>query len=158
MKKYILERQTLLKTTINKAWDFFSDPGNLVEITPPDMKFRIVSQDLPAKVFSGLKLQYKVQPLLGINMNWVSEIKEVKEPCFFADDQKKGPYALWYHEHSFEEVGGGVLMKDKVTYALPYGFVGRIAHFFIVEKRLCGIFDFRTKAIEKFFPGSKENV
>src|SRR5690242_9387570 len=99
MKKYVLERQTLLKTTISEAWDFFSSPLNLPDITPPGMKFTVVSRDVPGRIYTGLNLQYKVQPLLGIGMNWTTEIKEVREPYFFADDQKKGPYALWYHEH-----------------------------------------------------------
>lgn len=153
MKKYVLERHTVLKTTIGKAWEFFSSPSNLSTITPPGMKFTIVTPNLPGKVYSGLKIQYRVSPLLGIGMNWTSIIKEVREPYFFADDQEKGPYAMWYHEHSFEEEGDKVIMKDKVTYAIPYGFVGRLAHFFVVQKKLNSIFDFRETEIKKVFPG-----
>ena len=153
MKKYLLERRTVLKTSIEKAWNFFSNPVNLSAITPPGMKFTIVTQQLPDKVYTGLKIQYKVSPLFDIDMNWTSIIKEVKEPYFFADEQEKGPYALWYHEHSFEETGDGVVMKDKVTYAMPYGFIGRVAHILVVRKKINDIFDFREKEIRKLFRG-----
>lgn len=152
MKKYILERRTVLKTSIDKAWDFFSNPANLSAITPRDMKFTIVTQNLPSKVYSGLKIQYLVQPLLGIGMKWTSIIKAVNEPYYFADDQERGPYSMWHHEHSFEAAGDEVVMKDKVTYALPYGVVGRLVHFLVVQKKLQGIFNFREEAIRKIFP------
>lgn len=153
MKKYILERQTILKSTLNEAWRFFSNPANLNYITPPEMKLNVISRGLPEKIHSGLNIQYTVQPLFGIRLNWTTEIKDVNEPFYFADDQIKGPYALWHHEHSFEEINDGVLMKDKVTYAIPFGIIGRLAHFTVVRSKLQQIFTFRENAIRKFFPG-----
>ena len=82
-------------------------------------------------------------------MNWITEIKTVKELEFFVDEQRKGPYKIWHHEHHFKEVDGGVEMTDIVSYELPLGILGRIMHPFLVQKKLEEIFDFRFKAVEQ---------
>ena len=81
-------------------------------------------------------------------MNWITEIKTVKELEFFVDEQRKGPYRIWHHEHHFKEVEGGVEMTDIVSYELPLGFLGRLLHPIIVKKKLDEIFDYRFKAVE----------
>ena len=81
-------------------------------------------------------------------MNWVTEIKTVKDLTFFVDEQRVGPYKIWHHEHHFKEVEGGVEMTDIVSYVLPMGFLGRMMHPIIVKKKLEEIFDFRFKAVE----------
>jgi ligand-binding SRPBCC domain-containing protein len=81
-------------------------------------------------------------------MNWVTEIKTVKDLEFFVDEQRIGPYKIWHHEHHFKEVEGGVEMTDIVSYALPFGILGRMMHPIIVKKKLEEIFDFRFKAVE----------
>ena len=93
-------------------------------------------------------IEYTVRPLLGIPMNWVTEIKTVKNLEFFVDEQRIGPYKIWHHEHHFKEVEGGVEMTDIVSYELPMGFLGRMMHPIIVKKKLEEIFDFRFKAVE----------
>ena len=93
-------------------------------------------------------IEYTVRPLLGIPMNWVTEIKTVKDLEFFVDEQRIGPYKIWHHEHHFKEVEGGVEMTDIVSYELPMGFLGRMMHPIIVKKKLEEIFDFRFKAVE----------
>ena len=128
MKCYTLESTQQLSCTIEEAWDFFSSPKNLKEITPDHMGFDITSE-LPEKMYSGLIITYIVKPLLGIPMQWMSEIKYMEEKKYFVDEQRIGPYKMWYHEHRFEENSQGVLMKDKVTYALPLGFLGKCFKF-----------------------------
>ena len=93
-------------------------------------------------------IEYTVKPLLGIPLNWITEIKTVKELDFFVDEQRKGPYRIWHHEHHFKEVEGGVEMTDIVSYELPFGFLGRLMHPLIVKKKLEEIFEFRFKAVE----------
>jgi len=102
-------------------------------------------------MYEGLMIEYTVKPLLGIPMNWITEIKTVKELEFFVDEQRKGPYKIWHHEHHFKEVDGGVEMTDIVSYELPLGILGRIMHPFVVQKKLEEIFDFRFKAVEELF-------
>jgi len=154
MKKYELYRETVLPITILTAWDFFSNPANLSKITPKEMDFKVVSKDLPRHIHDGLLIDYIVRPLAGIPLKWKTQIGAVNAPHSFVDEQLKGPYAYWHHEHTFEEQDGKVLMKDKVTYAVPFGVFGRLANTLIVRKKLEQIFDYRTKIILEVF---KEN-
>ena len=148
MGMYQLKRTQFIRTDLKTAWDFFSSPGNLKKITPDYMGFD-VKTELPDKMYEGLMIEYTVKPLLGIPMNWITEIKTVKELECFVDEQRKGPYKIWHHEHHFKEVDGGVEMTDIVSYELPLGILGRIMHPFLVQKKLEEIFDFRFKAVEQ---------
>ena len=148
MGMYQLKRTQFIRTDLKTAWDFFSSPGNLKKITPDYMGFDVKTK-LPEKMYEGLMIEYTVKPLLGIPMNWITEIKTVKELEFFVDEQRKGPYKIWHHEHHFKEVDGGVEMTDIVSYELPLGILGRIMHPFLVQKKLEEIFDFRFKAVEQ---------
>jgi ligand-binding SRPBCC domain-containing protein len=152
VKTYTLRRETFLPTTLDKAWDFFTSPLNLAKITPKEMNF-IVTSDFKAgtKVYAGMIITYKVSPLLGIKMNWMTEITHVKEKEYFIDEQRFGPYALWHHQHHFKEVKGGVQMTDIVNYAIPYGFIGRIANTLIVKKKLDAVFNYREEVIGGMF-------
>ena len=147
---YQLKRTQFIKTDLKTAWDFFSSPGNLKKITPQYMGFD-VRTELPEKMYEGLMIEYTVKPLLGIPMNWITEIKTVKDLHFFVDEQRKGPYKIWHHEHHFKVKDGGVEMTDIVSYELPLGILGRVMHPFVVQKKLEEIFDFRFKAVEELF-------
>jgi len=138
--------------SLDEAWDFFSSPTNLSKITPPEMNFVVTSDNNPdTKMYPGMIITYIVSPVLGIKLNWMTEIIHVKEKEYFVDEQRFGPYALWHHQHHFKETKGGVLMTDLLNYAIPYGFIGRIANSLLVEKKVKEIFEFRRKAIEQLF-------
>ena len=96
-------------------------------------------------------ISYKVSPVLGIKMTWVTEITQVKEKEYFVDEQRVGPYSVWHHEHKIEAIEGGVLMTDIVSYKPPFGILGSIANSILIKKQLKEIFDFRTVAMEKMF-------
>lgn len=147
---YQLKRKQFVKTDLSTCWDFFSSPQNLKKITPPYMGFNI-KYELPEKMYEGLMIEYTVKPLLGIPMSWVTEIKTVKDKQFFVDEQRKGPYKMWHHEHHFTEVEGGVEMTDIVSYEIPLGILGRLAHLLFVRKKLVEIFDFRIKMVDEIF-------
>lgn len=151
MPVHVLQREQLLRTTLDEAWSFFSTPKNLARITPPDMGFVIREpfDDRPAH--SGQLITYSVKPLLGIPLTWVTRIEEVKAPFKFVDTQLRGPYKRWWHEHTFEEVEGGVLMRDRVEYELPMGPLGEAMHDLVVEGRLKRIFDHRWAVLEVLF-------
>ena len=102
-------------------------------------------------MYPGLIITYKVSPLLGIKTNWMTEITQVVDKQFFIDEQRIGPYKLWHHQHFVEEIEGGVLMKDIVTYSPPFGFLGAIMNSLVIRKKLEEIFDYRFKAVEKKF-------
>jgi ligand-binding SRPBCC domain-containing protein len=147
---YQLKRKQFVKTDLKTCWDFFSSPQNLKRITPPYMGFNI-KFDLPEKMYEGLMIEYSVKPVLGIPMTWITEIKTVKDNLFFVDEQRKGPYKIWHHEHHFKEVEGGVEMTDIVSYELPLGILGKFAHTLFVKKQLEGIFNFRIKMVDEIF-------
>lgn len=147
---YQLKRQQLVKTDMATCWDFFSSPGNLQKITPKYMGFDVLTE-VPEKMYEGLMIEYRVRPLLGIPMNWITEITHVKEHQFFVDEQRKGPYRIWHHEHHFETVDNGVLMSDIVSYELPFGILGKMAHPILVQRKLNEIFDFRFEIVEEIF-------
>jgi ligand-binding SRPBCC domain-containing protein len=104
-----------------------------------------------AKIYAGMIIAYKIAPLWGIKMNWMTEITHVKEKEYFIDEQRFGPYALWHHQHHFKEVEGGVIMTDIVNYAIGYGFIGRIANSLLVKKKLQEVFDYRATVIGEIF-------
>ncbi len=147
---YQFKRTQLVKTDIQTCWDFFSSPKNLKKITPEYMGFDVLL-DIPEKMYPGLMIEYTVKPVFSIPMKWITEITHVEPLKFFVDEQRKGPYKIWHHEHHFEVVDGGVLMTDIVSYELPMGFLGRMVHPFIVEKKLKEIFDYRFKVVEEYF-------
>ena len=111
----------------------------------------IVRTELPDKMYEGLMIEYTVSPMLGIPMNWITEIKTVKNHSFFVDEQRKGPYLIWHHEHHFKEVEGGVEMTDIVSYELPLGFLGRLIHPILVKNKLKEIFDYRRQKVDELF-------
>lgn len=150
MKVYTLKQEQFIPISLKRAWEFFSSPGNLKEITPKHMGFEIIS-GTPEKMYPGQVIQYIVRPVLGIPMHWMTEIKHVSEPYYFVDEQRNGPYKMWYHQHWIEEVEGGVIMKDQVNYALPLGILGRFAHWLFVKKKLEGIFSHRKEILDKYF-------
>tara|TARA_B100001564_G_C20329210_1_gene529356 strand:- start:173 stop:589 length:417 start_codon:yes stop_codon:yes gene_type:complete len=135
---------------LEKAWKFFSDPKNLKDITPNEMNFNIIS-GADKSIYAGQIIQYKVSPVLGINLKWVTEITHVKENEYFVDEQRFGPYSLWHHKHFFKKINGGILMEDIVDYKIPYGLIGQFAHVIFVKKKLEKIFNYRHTKLEKLF-------
>ncbi len=150
MKLYSLEKKLFLPITVQKAWDFFSDPSNLKVITPDFMGFEVKSGD-SAMMFSGQIISYTVRPVMNIPINWVTEITHVAEPSYFVDEQRFGPYKFWHHKHFINQVAGGVELIDIVHYALPFGFLGRIAHSLFVRRKLEQIFAYRTEKVKEIF-------
>jgi ligand-binding SRPBCC domain-containing protein len=147
---YTLEVSQFLKIDMNEAWKFFSSPENLATITPPGMGF-VITSGQPEKMFLGQIITYKVSPFPGFVTNWVTEITHVLAGSYFVDEQRFGPYQMWHHIHRFEEKQSGVLMTDQVSYKLPFGFIGRIAHGLFVKAQLKGIFEFREQKLDELF-------
>jgi len=151
---YILEREQQLNCTLGDAWEFFSSPLNLQKITPEEMRFEVLSDVGETAIYKGMTIDYNVRPLGGIKLKWKTEITEVDHLKSFVDFQKKGPYKLWRHYHEFVENESGVLMKDRVEYALPLGVLGSLMHTLVVRRKLEKIFDYRFNVLEKLFPAN----
>lgn len=146
-----LEFVQFVPASLDVVWDFFSSPENLSKITPPSMGF-IITSPPQNQTYAGMFISYKVSPLLGIKLNWVTEITQVEKLKFFVDEQRLGPYSIWHHEHHFKAVEGGVEMHDILHYSVPFGFIGRIADALFVHSKVKEIFAFREKNISAFFP------
>ena len=141
-----------LKSDIATVWEFMSSPKNLALITPPAMSFQIIGKEEELKkMYPGQLIEYTIKPLLGIKMNWVTEITHVSENQFFVDEQRFGPYRLWHHKHSFKIVPGGVEMTDLLHYKLPLGWCGRVANAFFIKYKIKEIFDYRHQKLEELF-------
>ena len=150
MKMFKLYRSMDLKIGKDECWEFFSNPVNLKTITPDYMGFDIVEGG-DCKMFQGQIIAYKVSPLLGLKLNWVTEITHVKEGQFFVDEQRFGPYKFWHHKHFFEEKNGGMRCVDEVHYGLSAGIFSSFVNKLMVASKLKQIFDYRTKVLtEKF--------
>jgi len=140
-----------LSTSVEEVWDFIKDPRNLKEITPDYMGFLITSELLKNQMYPGQIISYVVKPILGIPMTWVTEITHVEEPNFFVDEQRKGPYKMWHHEHKLVKTENGVMMTDLITYEPPMGFLGAIANKLFIRKQLETIFEYRRKVLDEKF-------
>ncbi|WP_035274452.1 SRPBCC family protein [Desulfogranum japonicum] len=154
---YILERQQRVAANVERAWAFLQHPANLDRITPPDLRFRIVT-DVPDIMYNGLIVEYRITiPFIGTH-TWVTEIKHIREGISFVDEQRLGPYRFWYHYHEIQEEQDGVLLIDRVYYQPPVWFLGKLLHRLYIRKTLDRIFDYRQERIETFLSGPEENL
>jgi hypothetical protein len=140
-----LQRELLVPNALSAVFDFFSRAENLERLTPPWMRFRILTPP-PIMMRQGTTIAYALR-VHGIPIRWLTEIEEWNPPFEFVDSQAKGPYQLWRHTHRFSEVAGGTLVVDLVEYALPFGVIGRLAHRLQVASDLARIFDYRSQRV-----------
>jgi ligand-binding SRPBCC domain-containing protein len=139
-----------LPITVDEAWAYFSDPRNLADITPSWLGFELLSE-IPDTMHPGLVMTHRVRPLLGLPMTWVTEITQVVERALFVDEQRRGPYALWHHQHHFTEIPGGVEIGDIVHYALPLGPIGDLIDRLTIADQVAEIFEFRRRTLAERF-------
>ena len=149
MRYHILSREQRLARSPDEVFEFFASAENLEAITPPSLRFRIVTPT-PIAMRAGTLIEYRLR-LRGIPVMWLTRIEEWEPGVSFVDQQLSGPYALWHHTHSFEREGdGGTLMRDVVRWALPYWPLGELA-LPVVRRELEAIFAFRHAEVERRF-------
>ena len=151
MSIHRLHHVQLLQGNIKSIWDFIAAPENLKVITPPYMGFVITSENFGEKMYPGMLISYKVSPVLGIRLNWLTEITHVDTEKFFVDEQRSGPYAFWHHQHHLQQTDEGVEMTDIVHYKLPLGFLGDMVNAGLVRNQLKEIFEFRRIKMAELF-------
>lgn len=152
-----LHQEQQLPCSLKQAWEFFSDPRNLEKLTPSSVGFTI-TYCTEGSVHEGQTIAYKIKLAPLLKVNWLTEISHVIPEEKFIDIQLHGPYKVWHHTHSFEENEHGVLMRDSVTYVLPFGILGKIVHALFVKRQLEHIFAERKRLCAAIFPaknGSK---
>ena len=150
-KVYSLKTIQAIPAPLEKVWQFFSNPANLKDITPGNLGFKVISSHHGEKIYAGQIIEYKVSPVLGIPLYWMTEITYMEEGKYFVDEQRFGPYSLWHHQHHFKAIDGGVEMTDIVHYKVPFGILGDIAQRLFVKQQLKSIFDFRFQKTESLF-------
>jgi len=152
---HVLKKRQVVNADVRTCWKFFSDPHNLAKITPPALGFRVLSE-LPGEIYEGMMIEYRVRPLLGVPVTWLTEISRVRPPHYFVDEQRVGPYALWHHEHEFLELDGGrTELVDRIHYVLPLSPLSELAHPLLVAPQLKSIFDYRCQAVEEIFGAAR---
>ena len=154
MKIFKLKYSQKLPISLNEAWDFLSSPNNLELITPKSMDFNITDWDRK-KAYPGQIIRYTVKPILGIKINWVTEITHVRGKEYFVDEQRFGPYTFWHHKHFIKEIEGGVIMEDVIHYKPPFGLLGDLLNFLFINSKLNSIFKHRELELIKTFGNFK---
>lgn len=146
MSVHVLRREQRLPGSPEEVFPFFADARNLEAITPPLLRFRMLTPD-PIVMARGTHLRYRLR-VRGVPVSWLTEIREWDPPHRFVDEQLAGPYALWHHTHTFEDDGAGAtIMRDEVRYELPLGPLGELAHGLLVRRDLERIFDYRAQRV-----------
>jgi len=148
MNLYQLYRRQALTISRQEAWDFFSSPHYLNEITPDFFNVEITSK-VPEKIYAGLMISYRMTAVGGIPMPWLSDVSHCEEPYRFVYQQAVGPFKFWSHEVRLSEEDGHIVMEDIVFYAMPFGWLGQLMHAVLVGKKLQNIFDTRQHYLQR---------
>lgn len=157
MKTYNIKFEQFIDLPIEDVFNFFSRPENLSLITPPRLKFDILTPS-PIQMKEGQLIDYSLTIMYFMKLHWRTLITNYNHPHKFIDQQIKGPYSLWHHTHIFQEKNGGTLIQDEVTYAIPFGLIGRLIHAIYIKYDLRSIFKYRHKILNKIFLEIKENA
>ena len=148
-----IDRAQLVPSPLEEVFAFYADVSNLEALTPPWLRFRILTPQ-PIGVGEGTVIDY-VLALHGVPMHWRTRIERWEPGRRFVDRQVEGPFALWEHTHTFEELPGGTLIRDLVAYRMPLGAVGRLAHRLLIRRDLDRIFDYRRGAVMELLGSSR---
>ena len=150
-REYTLERQQLVPVAPEEAFEFFADALNLEAITPPWLRFRVVTPG-PIAMRPGTLIEYRLR-LHGLPIRWLTRIEVWHPGRRFEDRQLRGPFRHWHHTHAFAPHDGGTAMRDVVRYAMPLGPIGRLARAAVVRRDVERIFDFRHDVVAAQFAG-----
>jgi ligand-binding SRPBCC domain-containing protein len=151
-----LERRQLLARPVDDVFAFYADAANLEALTPPFLRFHIVTPT-PIAMRVGTRIDYALS-LYGVPIRWRTLITCWEPGVRFVDEQEAGPYAYWRHEHAFEARGRATLMRDTVEYLEPLRAVGQLAHLLFVRRALDRIFDFRRDAADRLLGGARTDA
>lgn len=143
---YRLTESVRIPRQIDEVFSFFASAHNLNEITPPSLRFRILTP-APIEMRTGALIDYRIR-VRGVPVSWRTEITDWDPPYGFADRQLRGPYRWWIHRHTFEDLGDSVVMTDMVDYGVPGG---PLAHALLVKRDVTAIFRYRTYRMGELF-------
>lgn len=144
--EFVLHREQHLRAPLQEVFPFFANPENLELLTPKFLHFEILTPR-PIEMRVGQRIEYRIR-LRGLPMKWISEITAFEPLHRFVDEQIKGPYSLWHHEHRFIADGDGTRVIDHVRYKV---LGGKLIAKLLVEPDLERIFDYRANVLAKRF-------
>jgi ligand-binding SRPBCC domain-containing protein len=144
MADYVLEHRVWLARPRADVFAFFADPANLTRLTPDSWRLRVLAA--PPALAAGAVIDFRIA-WLGVPVRWRAFIREWDPPFRFVDVQVRGPYARWEHRHRFLEEDGATCVEDRVTYRLPGGPLGRLAHALVVGRQLRALWEYRTRRL-----------
>jgi ligand-binding SRPBCC domain-containing protein len=153
VKLHTLQQVQILPIPAATAWDFFSNPANLAQLTPPDMAMRRPEGDQTHPVFPGQMLWFQIQLAPLVWKTWITQITHVEPGVSFIDEQRAGPYKIWRHRHLITPLSDTTCeVSDTIYYALPFQPFSGLAHPLIVRPMLTKIFTYRRQALATLFP------
>jgi hypothetical protein len=151
-----IERSQLVPIPLEDAFAFFADAYNLEALTPPWLRFRILTPR-PIAMEQGATIEYMLTTH-RLPVRWRTEIIEWQPGRQFVDKQVEGPFRLWEHTHAFEERLDGTVIRDTVVYRMPYRALGAIAHRILIARDLERIFDYRRDGVERLLGGRRSTL
>lgn len=154
-RRWQLKQQQILPRPRAEVFEFFADAHNLEKITPDFLSFQILTTG-PIEMKPGTIIDYSLR-LFGMPLYWKTRIEVFEPETCFVDSQLQGPYRSWVHLHEFEDVEQGTLMRDIVSYELPFGPLGTLARTLFIQKTLARIFDYRRQTVLKLFGSAEDN-
>jgi len=152
--QWVLEAEQWLPRPREALFPFFAEARNLERITPPWLKFRVLTEG-PIEMGEGALIEYRLR-LHGVPVRWRTRIAVWEPPARFVDEQLAGPYRRWWHEHVFEPAAGGTRMVDRVRYVVPGGLAAPLVERWFVRRDVVAIFGYRRRVLEELFGGEGE--
>ena len=149
MNVHVLQREQLVRAEPEEVFDFFSQARNLEQLTPPWLRFKVLSPE-PLEMRGGTLIDYQLR-LHGVPIAWTSLIECWEPARRFVDRQVRGPYRSWHHTHEFESIPDGTIIHDSIEYEIPLGPIGESAHRALVRRDLRRVFDYRRAAVKRAF-------
>ena len=143
---YRLEQEQVVNAPLERVFEFFSRARNLEALTPPWMRFEVLTPE-PIEMRAGTLIEYRMG-VYHVPLRWTSRIEEWQPGRRFIDVQVRGPYRLWHHTHEFEEHPQGTLIRDNVRYEIAFGPLGVLAHAALVRRDLARVFDYRQEQVQ----------
>jgi ligand-binding SRPBCC domain-containing protein len=155
MADHVFQSRVWLAKPRPEVFAFFADPATLARLTPPALGMRLLTPDVT--MAAGAVLDYRIS-WLGVPLRWRAFVREYDAPFRFVDVQVRGPYARWEHRHRFLEEGGGTWIEDRVTYRLPLGPLGALAHRLLVHRQLDAMWAYRRARLAKLLAPVSERA
>ena len=146
-----ISRSVIIAAPIDQVFHFHDNTDNLLKITPPHIKVAIESRGVPGL---GYEVHLRVRQFGLLTMNWHVKITEYVSPTRMVDEQISGPFASWKQMRDLRVVDGGTELTDTVEYAVPFGPLGQLANWLVIQREIEGMFAYRQQATKRLLEAS----